>query len=555
MAKTSDVDLTVSLSGVTPVGMSLNFSVGAIPTCLVDLAPSGPGIIKIVDAASGVLANPDSQKRTEVNVDVSVRSRDGAGGNTTHKLKWTGLLDGLTISNTVGNNSYQAVLKGKAQTLLELTTLTPGLFPTSVDIYKNPFYSVLTNTDDDSQAEQGWVNDQFAQKIDLDSDPIKGYTNFLKELLKEQQGGYERFLGNIMTVDATQPLQEIFSDSRYKQAINDGIRLLEQVDFQYVTGGTIEKVKCRAPNVAGLIKTYFTTGSNIILENYTNFLKFVGCSLVFGNEKIFVVPEKSFLKQQHSAPGKKASSSTPNVANPADYNSYIYNDNGYRDICAVILANSLPLGGQMLTSQHPETGLVACYVDKKTITKASGVLVLPDHPWSMFMYNNENAPKDAKEMKERADVGGESYYPKGFQWGAQEPKESQIKRAEEKEEAYKDNVKDIMKNYAETRFYQARYGDRQGTITLEFNPNWVPGACGVLFVRETKFFVDFYVESVTHRVDMTPPAGGTAITVVNFSCGRMGTAPIGVDKDEFLGYNKGKEQGFITAFLGDISAS
>ena len=112
-----------------------------------------------------------------------------------------------------------------------------------------------------------------------------------------------------------------------------------------------------------------------------------------------------------------------------------------------------------------------------------------------------------------------------------------------------------MTNYAEIKFYQARYGDRRGTITMSFNTNWAPGASGTLYVRETGFSLDFWVESVTHRVDMTPPAGGSAITIINFCCGRMGTSPVGVDEDKFTGYNKSKETDFINKFISDIGAN
>ena len=86
MAKKSDVELTVDLDGVTPTGISINFSIASIPTCTVDLAPAGPGIIKIAGEASGVLAGPDPQKRREVKVDISVTSHDGKGGKDTKKM-------------------------------------------------------------------------------------------------------------------------------------------------------------------------------------------------------------------------------------------------------------------------------------------------------------------------------------------------------------------------------------------------------------------------------------------------------------------------------------
>jgi hypothetical protein len=554
MAKKSDVELTVDLDGVTPTGISINFSIAAIPTCTVDLAPAGPGIIKIAGEASGVLAGPDPQKRREVKVDISVTSHDGKGGKDTKKLKWNGLLDGLSVGNTVGNNTYQAVLKGKGQKLLEVTTLTPGLHPSSVNIYKNPYYSVLGSTSTDNRAEVGWVNDAFSAVLDFDKNPLEFYTTLLTELLKKQQGGYEQYLGDEMTVDSTNALADIFSDNRYQKALEDAVKLMEVIDLSAVTSGTITKLNTSYPNASQKMKDMFSSGPNVILENYVNFLKFMGCTIVFGNEKSWVMPERSFIKPNHVGPMVGKSSKTPNVANPADYNSYMYNDNGYRDFLAVILSNTMPVGGHQVTSTTYEHGLVACYIDDKTQTKASGVLVVPDHPFSMFFYTNENNHADAKKMKERADGGG-SYYPEPYQYGANETEENQAERYDEKAEFYEDKLKDIMKNYAETKFYQARYGDRMGSITLEFNPKWVPGAGGTLFVRETNVFLDFYVESVTHRIDMTPPSGATAITIVSFCCGRMGKEPIGVDKDEFLGTDLGKEKAFIQAFIADIGAN
>jgi hypothetical protein len=61
----------------------------------------------------------------------------------------------------------------------------------------------------------------------------------------------------------------------------------------------------------------------------------------------------------------------------------------------------------------------------------------------------------------------------------------------------------------------------------------------------------FYVVSVTHRIDVSTPNNGTAITIVNYNCGRMGKTPPAVTKDEFLGYDQGKEKSIREKFIGD----
>jgi hypothetical protein len=68
-------------------------------------------------------------------------------------------------------------------------------------------------------------------------------------------------------------------------------------------------------------------------------------------------------------------------------------------------------------------------------------------------------------------------------------------------------------------------------------------------VRETGSTLAFYVTNVTHRIDVSAPNTGTAITTVSFSCGRFGGA--GTGSDTFLGYDLGKEQGVQSGFIGD----
>jgi len=559
MGQKSDVKIDVSpLPGVTVTGISLNFTAGAVPTAIVDVAPSERSTIKIEGGASGILSSPDSFKRkNDVKVRVEVKSQSGAG-ETVRKLEWTGLFDGLTIGNTVGQNTYQAILKGKGQTLLELTISTPGLHPTSINPYRNPLYSILGNANaGDKDSEVAWSSMPWSDEMDFSENPIKFYTTAIKNIIKLQKSDYHQFLGNETTVDSQIAIQQILDEERYQRALGKAEKIWEQIDTTAVDTGSIANLRTSSPNASSTLKNFLMAGPNVLLENYMNFLSFMGCTLIFGgDEKSWVIPERSFIKQEHNTPGKKQFSSKINSANPADYNGYTYSDNGYRDIFAVIVATEIPIGGTTVLNIDKEPGYIGWYCDKKDLTQASGLLVIKNHPFSFYYSLNDNNYVDAKELKNTAD-GGSDYYPQEQKYGAKKPENDQKIRNEEKRDNYEDNLgnSDVLNNYAETKFYQGRYGDRRGTITMEFNPKWCPGTGGTLFVRETGFFIDFWVESVTHRVDMTPPAGGAAITVVNFCCGRMGTAPVGTDEDKFLGYNQGKEKGVQSAFVSDIKGS
>jgi hypothetical protein len=567
MGQKSDVKVDVSpLPGVTVVGISLNFTAGAIPTALIDVAPGSKSVIKVGSTSprgsgnsQGILANPDKFKRKEeIKVKIEVKSQSGSAGDKTRTLEWTGLLDGLTIGNTVGQNTYQAVLKGKAQTLLELTIATPGLHPTSINPYRNPLYSIIGNANaGDKDSEVAWASIPWSEEMDFSENPIKFYTKAIKNIIKLQKENYQQYLGNETTVDSQIAIQQILDEKRYKKALEKAEKIWDKIDTNAVETGSITNLRSSSPNASSTLKNYLLAGPNVLLENYLNFLTFMGCTMIFGgDDKSWVVPERSFIKQTHSVPGQKKTSSTTNVAHPADYNGYTYNDNGYRDIFAVIVASEIPIGGATVLNIDKEPGYIGWYYDKQELTEASGLLIIKNHPFSFYYALNDNNYVDAKELKNIAD-GASDYYPADKQWGAKPTVNDQKKRNEEKRDNYEDNLggSDVLNNYAETKFYQGRYGDRRGTITMEFNPKWCPGTGGTLYVRETGFFVDFWVESVTHRIDMTPPTGGSAITVVNFCCGRMGASPVGTDADKFLGYDKGKEKGVQEAFVADIKGT
>ena len=557
MAKIGDVKLKLSgLAGVTPIGVTINYPVGGVPVATVDLAPAAAGVVKISGKPAGILQNVDGQKRqNDVTIDISVGTFTGElGSRKTSTLKFVGLLDGLTISNAVGGNAYQAVLKNKAQRLLELTTITPGLNPASINVYKIPMYGLTYDADQgDNNALRAWAAIE-AQDINFDQSPIAAYTDVMRWIIDHQESGWRQYLESETLASGNFPFAGIFDDPRYKKALAEAKALLDNVDYSAVNGGTSRDSTAIKGDVMKAMGNIFASGPNVLLENYMNFLAHMGCTTIFSNNKIFIVPVNSVINQEYTAPAKRKLQDRPNVSYPADYNSYVYNDSGYRDIASVIVTTEGYTGGTYIGGASFERGGTVHYTAPKNISNASGVLVVQASP---FMMLSATAPitEDAKKSRPAFDSSKSSMLPgaAGLRYSTLLDKlTSSVGKSEEKKKAvYKDYLKDTLENYAETKFYQERFHDRRGSITMDFNPDWVPGTSGTLYIRETEMFIAFYVTGVTHRIDMAPPSTGSAMTVVNFSCGRMGAKPLGVDEDKYLGYNLGKEKAIQKAFIAD----
>lgn len=537
-------DVTISSSLGEAIGATITLQVGAIPTASVDLRPTGGGA-KV--EGGGSFPDIDSRRRQgEESVSISVRVRTGSGGDTSRSLSFKGVLDGYSVSNIVGNNSYQAVIKNKAQALLEVTTMMPGLFPSSVNIYKVPSFAMTTSSQgDESEALKAWTGLLNEDPSLVKLPPIRFYVGLLKLIVKKQQGGWENYLGKDPMISNKQAFKDIFSNGTYKKNLSTAMSILEGISFEGCSG-LVDNVKMGTASKA----TYelFAQGPTILLENLLNFLASVGCSMIFGNDKSYIVPVNSVIKQDNYSPGKGELSTSTNQAGPADYNSYSFTDVGFRDVNSVILMASTYVGGANLGGIGLDSAVLGCFSAPEGEAKGSGVYVTRAHPW---MAASSTAPQgtDAKEGKSKQDGTGSPYDKKlSFEEASKETGKSFAERAQKKVSELKDTPGKYIENFAETKYYQARFTDRQGSITLDFNPNWAPGTGGELFVRESGMHLHFYVTSVTHRVETGPPMSGSALTIINFNCGRFGKSPAGSTGDDFLGYNAGTEKSIRSGY-------
>jgi len=549
MATIRRTDVTIDSSLGEVIGATIELQVGAVPTATVNLRSSSEGF-KIY--GGGSFPDINARRRAqEENVDISVRVRTGGGDSATRNFKFVGLLDGYSISNVVGNNSYTAILKNKAQSLLEITTVMPGLVPISTNIFKIPSHAITTSSQgEEKDTIRLWTAFTRENPQILKLPPIRFYVELLKLIVKKQQSGWEKSLGVDKLISEKTPLKEIFDSPQYKKNLKYAYDVLDSISYEACSGFVNDLLMSSTTS----INTYniFTQGPTILLENLLNFLATLGCSLIISNNKAFIVPINSVIKQENYYPGKGQLSTTVNQAGPADYNSYVFNDMGFRDINSVILMTPKYSGGTYFGGPGFDRAIAASYAAPEGEAKGSGVYVTRAHAWSTL---SAVSPKgtDSREGKNNLDGKGSVYSKqKTFKDIADEVKKEYAERAKTNIDEIKDQYKGRLDNYAETKYYQARFTDRQGSITLDFNPAWCPGVGGELFIRESEMHLHFYVTSVMHRVETGPPATGSAITIINFNCGRFGANPVGSTSDEFLGYDADIEKSIRDAFVNDF---
>lgn len=528
---TSDVSIKSSLGEVT--GASIVLQVGAVPYASVTLRPGGEGANV---SGGGTFPDIDARRRASLEtLEIAVRIRKGdSSGEANRTFNFEGYLDGYSVSNVVGGNSYQAILKHKAQSLLELTTIMPGLYPTSTNIYKIASHSITTTAQgEESESVKLWNRLASYEEV-LKLPPIKAYVAFLKVIIKTQQKGWESFAGVDKMISGNNAFKDIFEAPSYKKNLESCLQLLNKLNYD-ACEGEIDNLVSAGITLEGMRRA-FTEGSTIFLENLLGFLSTLGCSLIFGKDETYIVPINSVLKQEPYKPGPGVLSTAVNKAGPADYNGYSFQDIGYRDVNSVILIAADYVGGSTYAAGKFDTGVITCFAAPAQEAKGSGVYVVRAHPW---MALSTTAPAGTDARKGKIDLDGEnSLYDKkqSFAAAVTETGKAYSEVAQTKEKAIAEKPGKFLKNYAETKYYQARFTDRQGTITLDFNPKWAPGTGGILYVRKTEMFLHFYVHTVTHTVEHTPPAVGSALTIISFNCGRFGPSPAGSDGDLFLGY-------------------
>lgn len=508
-------DASGSKIKVNPIGVELNYTYNEIPFALVNLQGT--------DVA--LLCGFEQYRRQPVTIKIS--SEFGC-------IKFEGLVDGLSMAQSVGSIALQMVVKNSFQVLKETYPKLPGLHPAGIDLFRRIDLVKFNGMDGDFFRK---ISLDVAVKLNIDTNAknvIDYFIHAAKVFVKGQQQIelVATIAGNVAGI------VKVAQDSA-KTTLPIALDKLSKIDTTFVKGMPFN---ASSPMVSNQIIDNLAISNDNLFSSLINSLAEFGCVLVISNSKAFVVPEVGFLKIDHSkVPGPGELSTISNVIYPAQYDTLRFDDNGYRDIraCYVVSDANMQLPGTKFTSE------LGYYIDPSTAKGGVLTLSLPSYVAIGGAGYLFNATKDQqKSILNEADNISEEFEEASL-------KES-LRATDTKLEAGTADMQDtFINNWAQLKYLQSKYMDRTGSFSMRFNPKWCPAAIGTLYTRRPGVYIDFFVTSVSHRFSVSAPNSGTAETVVNFNCGRMGksTDGTGIDKVKFYDYDSARSLAFAEAFV------
>lgn len=533
----TDVEVTISglpFNQKAVTGVTFCYGINSIPVASIALDATA-----IQQTNPEFLCNPDKFKKRDHLALIQVKSKTGC-------IKFEGYFDGLSISQSVGSIQYTAIVKSKFTRLAEIYPRMVGVMPGSFSIYRSA-EQLFTDQDD---PENPFPKLVVGNKLFLDTGQSIGeyLLTYLKAII-ESQFNFQKFTN---TTPDTVALFQTMQSEIFKKNLQEAIPLLNKVDISYVNKCTITG-RLTADIIAAL-----TLGEHASLwDLMINAYNFLGCCLLVGNDGITIVPQAAFLKFQHDVPAPKAASHKINAANPADYNSYAISNTGFNNIryCHVVIdASGLP--EQAKRSAARLANSMGVYPTKAQEGEtpddgSSGILVVKASPF--LLTGLTFGVTGNADMQQRIKAN-QPY----FKVPVETPDTERQKKEKQNQEtlAKQAAIDDHLNAYAKLKFMQMKYSDRVGQLSLYFNPKWVPATTGSLYSRLPGLFVQFYVTSVIHTIQMAAPSSGTATTNVSFSSVRMGAKAnniYSIAKEDLFNYTEADMLGLQNKWVKDVS--
>lgn len=533
-------DVTVTVTGLpfdqkAVSGVAFDFSYNTIPVASLQLV--SPYIEK---NHRDFLCDPDSfkKKTRDSFVKISVKSKTGC-------LNFEGVFDGLSFSQSPGAFSYSAIIKSKFQSLLEIYPKLIGLDPSSLVIFKrdNQFMQVHAgNAENPFQSlKVGGLTVPVAGKSLLEL-----YIAVLKHVLTSQQN----LVSN--TTQEFAKILKLMQDDIYKKNIEKAMSILDEIDISAVKDNKILAEFCLSWIVDSIVDSPDTMWDSLLSG-----LEGMGCLLLPGVKKLFIIPKANFLKLEGSAPSSYGAQSTePNQAWPADYSNFMISDRSYRNLraCFVVPADinaqssAAPYGSwkSNIFGVYPKPGSSDIKDDGST-----GILIKPVPP---FFANNLTAMYTYNQLVQSNLKEAEKPFA-GTPVTESNTVSQQITGDAKKNEALIDGYSEIYDDLAKSYFLQEKYEERGGAIQLLFNPKWVPGTTGFVYSRHPSLCYNFFVSSVKHEISLGSGNSGYAQTTVSFSSSRYAGNPSsvpGTDKVDLYKYDEGKMKSVQQQWLSDI---
>jgi len=410
-------------------------------------------------------------------------------------ITFDGLIDGLTMHQSVGNITFRLVVKSTFQVLLECYPKLPGLHPASIGLFSR---NEILKVNPDAQSYLDTVNIGSLVKPDSSKNVIDFALSCTKAFVANQEHIELFSAGNPDAYKIVEVAKALATTT-----LPLAKEKLERINTTYVDGMTITASDYSVSNV--ILQQLVETGESIF-DNIIKICGLFGVAFVVGNESAYFVPDVGFLKMQHDVSGKV--SSTVNVVYPSQYDSFSFDDNGYRDIKACYV-----LSDENATYQNkPMVAELGGYVDEDP--KVTGGVLIVALPVVVALGSAGKYFEQLQVTHQAVQAGIQSLK----DVLTAEQIQQQLNEAENNFKlAAIDVEKRFVKSWAQLKYCQAKYMDRNGSYRTLFNPNVAPASMGRLYTKHPGTYIDHYVTTVQHSFRLTPPNGGEATTTVNFS--------------------------------------
>lgn len=523
------------IENLLPTGVALRYGLNSIPSATLDLSPQDLDIVC------------DMSKWRRTPVKIRVESLHGC-------LTFRGLIDGVSVSQSIGDMRLQMIVKHPFQLLNEINPKLLGYHSAGVDFTRRVEALQLETGNTDKTVLKSAISS--ALSANADAPLFKGMIGVLKAIV-ESQIQWQRTQA---TIGASAPSAVASAQAMSERHLKVAQLLLERIDPQFVPTNLS---LADAYVLDFILETICETRSNLF-EVLLSLLETAGCGLIVGNDTAIIVPNSGFLQQSHrSTINFREISKTPNIFFPAQYNNISFNDNGYRDISGVYAMsddkNMLGVDGFFQDKNDGGLGGIIGEVIPYVIAFNNAALRAAR---TIEVSNSAGDPARSNSQAASPSGTSENAQHDAVKKTAEAEKRDQDEGQKEKNEAEQkrnDALYEFANQWAELRYYQLKYTDRMGGIGMLFNPNCAPGAIGTTYLRAPGVFIDFFVTEVVHEIRLNAPDHGSATTNIGFNCGRMGSyttpgalAPGLKQLDLFDGFDASRSAKVAAAFVKDI---
>ena len=543
--ESTDLNNTL-VSALIPTSVTVHYGINSIPYVELSINPIADGVTG--DTFIQICNFDKIYRRKQLSVIISTHV---IAGNRDQNvcLRFDGIIDGLSFSQSPGGLTTQLVVKHKMQWLTEVAPKIVGIHPSSVDVFQLP--AALDWQRDPATGDiilSRTLSGAGPPGLDNTGNIIDWYVGLLRAAVTSQKEvtlSVEENASEYLALGSILKSQDIYKENGLADTVLD---LIDSIDTSAIQGLPF---KAGMAYLTGFIADTLVSMRDNIFANLVRFSAEMGCCVVVGRQKTFIVPEAAYLNvPKPGTPALRQVSSLNNTILPSEFENFTFNDNGFVNIKGVYIVHD-PNTNQYATLQINNTDY-GVFVD--TDPEARGNIVFTHLPQyaSIGLANAIDGGEGTQQVLGGAKQNDPNNPLLAGQLKLEDAVDSAIKMSDNALVA-QSRIRTFMDAWAQMAYCKMKYDDRTGSFNAVYNNAWAPGAMGYLYTRLPGIYCDFFVTGVTHNFQLNIPNGGSIVTTVSFKGGRLGpTANTGLPKVALYDYSWTNAQQFTNMFLDDV---